>query len=398
MDTPAETGTDLPGVSSDHLEDTRWIEIRRRQRALRTKTTADPQGSPSTITLRSNRLRAAPPPTPLPPADIKIVFRPRGGLDLTSHDPLTLATHLQTQAFLPPHPQDQIRLHLRANFAVISTPLEDRARQYAALSSLRIGNQQYPLATHVAAPANSIAGVVSGLPLDKNINDVLTDLVNFNPHLHILDARRMGSSTLTQVTFNGSRVPYWIRYHMVTLRCTPLKRKTEACPRCWTVGHRADVCPSPAVDKRCTTCGTVNPSPQHLCHPCCIICSGPHPTGDPACPRRYRRPLATRRRNVPARDTPAFSAPRDSPPSTTTVHLTDRPPPVDSGSRTQSSTARPATKSHPYSSHGRPAAQDFASPTYAQVSARGQTPLLPPPLNSPSPRPHSLNNTHLRRQ
>ncbi|KAH9379251.1 hypothetical protein HPB48_003357 [Haemaphysalis longicornis] len=172
MDTPAEGDIDLPGTSTTTADDNRWIEVRRRQRALRTPTAADPQGSSPTTTTRSNHLRSPPPPAPLPPGDIKIVFRPRGGLDLNSLDPLTLATLLQTQAFHPPHPQDQIRLHLRVNFVVISTPLEDRARQYAALNNLRIKNQLYPLATHVVAPPNSTSGVVSRLPLERNADDI----------------------------------------------------------------------------------------------------------------------------------------------------------------------------------------------------------------------------------
>ncbi|KAH9363136.1 hypothetical protein HPB48_011896 [Haemaphysalis longicornis] len=237
-------------------------------------------------TPRCNHLRSAPPPAPLPPGDIKIVFRPRGGLDVNPHDPLTVVNHLQTQAFLLPHSQDQIRLHLRPNFVVITTPLEDRARQNAALYNIHINNQLYPLATHVAAPANSATGVVFGLPLNRNADDVFSDLIHSNP-IFTSSMRFMGSSTLTKVTFNGSRVAYWIRYPMVTLRCAPLKHNTEACPRCWSVVHRADLCPSPAVDNRCNICGTLNTSSQHTYHPRSIMCAGPQPTGGPAYPQRY---------------------------------------------------------------------------------------------------------------
>ncbi|KAH9379250.1 hypothetical protein HPB48_003358 [Haemaphysalis longicornis] len=172
---------------------------------------------------------------------------------------------------------------------------------------------------------------------------------------------------------------------MVTLRCTPLKRKTEACLRCWTVGHLADVCPSAALDNRCTICGTLNPSPQHTCHPRCIICSGPHPKGDPACPLRYRRPPTTCLRIIVDRYNPAFSAPQGHPSSTKTANLTSQPPQTDPGTHFQPSTFMPATKPPPRTSPGRPVSQDSATPTYAQVSARGQTPLRPPPS------PHSTS-------
>ncbi|KAH9367221.1 hypothetical protein HPB48_022708 [Haemaphysalis longicornis] len=199
----------------------------------------------------------------------------------------------------------------------------------------------------------------------------------------------MGSSTLTQltfhgsripqqVTFHGSRVPHWIRYHTVTLRCSPLKRKTVACLRCWTFGHGADVCRSPEVDNRCTISGTLNPSPQHTCHPRCILCSGTHPTGDPACPQRYPRPPSTRRRIIVGRYNPALSAPQGNPLSTKTANLTSRLHQTDSGIHFQPSTFMQATKPPPRTSPGRPVSQDSATPTYPQMSAPGHTPIRHP--------------------
>ncbi|KAH9382491.1 hypothetical protein HPB48_010923 [Haemaphysalis longicornis] len=75
---------------------------------------------------------------------------------------------------------------------------------------------------------------------------------------------------------------------MVTFRCRPAKRKTEVCRLCWSTGHRPDVCPNPDASLRCPRCGLSSPPDEHICHPLSISCSGPHPTGSPACPQRYR--------------------------------------------------------------------------------------------------------------
>lgn len=94
---------------------------------------------------------------------------------------------------------------------------------------------------------------------------------------------------MAQILFNGTRVPFWIRYRAATYRCKPFKRKTEACTACWQPGHLQDVCPNASPPPRCNTCGTPNAAPDHSCLPKCIVCDGPHVTGSADCPRRFQR-------------------------------------------------------------------------------------------------------------
>lgn len=114
--------------------------------------------------------------------------------------------HTSLNTSLPPSPST------RPNEAISTCQLR-RHRSRPHLLSIWISHHSphrqpaYPLATHVAAAANSTAGAVSGLLLGKNIDAVLTDLIQFNPHFHILDARRLGYSTFTQVTFCGDWRP-----------------------------------------------------------------------------------------------------------------------------------------------------------------------------------------------
>ncbi|KAL1474587.1 hypothetical protein MTO96_020574 [Rhipicephalus appendiculatus] len=61
----------------------------------------------------------------------------------------------------------------------------------------------------------------------------------------------------------------------------------EACTRCWTVPHRPDVCPT-NKEETCRKCETVNPPPDHVCIPKCVLCSGSHETGSVQCALRYK--------------------------------------------------------------------------------------------------------------
>lgn len=394
----------------------RWIVVRRRHRAF--ASVVPPKHSPATDNIRKSPSppgrQFVPPQSPLPPSDIKIVLRPRGGLNLSRISPLELAALLQLQAQLPPNREDQLRLHYQSNFIVLSTPHEDRALRYASLTTLSIEGKTYSLATHVPAPTNTCAGVISGLPLDLPLEDIINTLIEHNPHSQIIDARRMGSTPLFQITFNGTRVPYWIRYQMVTFRCRPAKRKTEACHLCWATGHRPDVCPNPNAPPRCPTCGLSSPPDQHNCHPLCIICSGPHPTGSPACPQRYRP------RPPPRRDTRAFGQDVQNCNQLQSVsRKTTAPNKVPNNASQKDFPPLPTEQhqpvNHPTQHHhqslqngcgGSDANRPHAGPpkgpkaTYAQVSSH-HLPATPPshkpsfPANLPDPILHEL---HLLRQ
>lgn len=91
-----------------------WADIRRRQRiyldarngSLQTPASKNPQVSRDA---RNRPARRNPPASPLPETDIKIVLRPRGGLDLRSVAQASLADAIFQKANLPQNPEDQIR-------------------------------------------------------------------------------------------------------------------------------------------------------------------------------------------------------------------------------------------------------------------------------------------------
>lgn len=217
-----------------------------------------------------------------------MVLRPRGGLNLRLVAQASLADAIFQAANLPQDPTDQIRVHQISNYLLISTPSEERAQKYATIQTLTIKNKSYEIATHVSAPANTVMGVIFNIPEGDTPEEITKSILEYNPDLHILAAKRLGSSNTAQILFDGTKVPFWIRYRAAMYRCKPFRRKTEACIACWQPGHRQDVCPNSAPTTRCSKCGAANPAEGHPCVPKCVVCDGQHITGSIDCPKRFQ--------------------------------------------------------------------------------------------------------------
>ncbi|KAH9371059.1 hypothetical protein HPB48_009053 [Haemaphysalis longicornis] len=174
------------------------------------------------------------------------------------------------QAGVSHNDEDQVRIQSTSNFIIVSTPSEDRARNYEKIVTLTVQGKQYATSTHVAAPANTTTGVIFNVPETDTAEQVLDSVCRYNPDLQILDARRLNSSNIVKILFNGTRVPFWVRYRAATYRCKPFRRKTEACTACWQPGHLQDVCPSTQIAQCCPKCGLSSAPDDHECTPKCI--------------------------------------------------------------------------------------------------------------------------------
>ncbi|KAH7943790.1 hypothetical protein HPB52_011741 [Rhipicephalus sanguineus] len=138
----------------------------------------------------------------------------------------------------------------------------------------------------IQAPDNSCKGIVPGRVPGTSSSTLVDELVA--PETQILQARMMGQTNIALVTFEGLKVPRYVRLYGAELRCYPHRPHQLVCKICHKLGHRDDHCPTPHV-VICPTCGTVNPTPLHPCTPHCKSCDGAHPTTDPNCPRRKRQ-------------------------------------------------------------------------------------------------------------
>ncbi|KAL3209720.1 hypothetical protein MRX96_052313 [Rhipicephalus microplus] len=166
------------------------------------------------------------------------------------------------------------------NLAVISTSKSHVADVLYKVRELSLGQRVYPITTYFAAPDISCKGIVPGLvpgtPSSTLVDELLT------PGTQILQAHMMGQ---TNATFEGLKVPHYVRFYGAELHCYPHRPRQLVCKICHPLGHWADHCPTPHV-LICATCGTDNPAPSHPCNPHCRSCDGSHPTSDPNCPRR----------------------------------------------------------------------------------------------------------------
>ncbi|XP_040061983.1 uncharacterized protein LOC120836942 [Ixodes scapularis] len=241
-----------------------------------------------------------PPQLPrLPNDDYKIVIRSRGVLNLSSMSTGKLQDLIfnAAQTNYDAACADQIRINATQNSILISTPSVERARTYFNLHTLCIGEENYPLATYVADPANTSRGIIFDVPEYDTPDNISRYLIDYNHDLAILLARRMGKTNSVLIVFDSPEVPHWVSYHGAPYLCVLFKHKTEACNICWKIGHRADVCPSPRANK-CPRCGIDNPPTDHDCEVKCAVCRGSHPTGFPRCKKRFQEHPAIRRRQA----------------------------------------------------------------------------------------------------
>ncbi|KAG0421011.1 hypothetical protein HPB47_003089 [Ixodes persulcatus] len=154
------------------------------------------------------------------------------------------------------------------------TPDEQRARRYANIKSIVVGNKTYRVGAYAAAPHATVKGVVKGIPLEDLANTINENILNVrNPQARA--AQRIGSSTTIIVAFEGPK-------------CTPYRKHCDVCRTCGKVGQRMDVCPTTEA-KTCKDCGKAAVQ-NHQCNPKCNLCGGPHLTGDGTCSNRFKTP------------------------------------------------------------------------------------------------------------
>lgn len=244
-------------------------------------------------------VKAARMPRTLPREDIKIVMRPRGGLNVARTEASILMSAVLGAVGMPKTQTqgDTICTNGAQNIIIVSTPDEERARRYAGARSLHVGGQNYEISAYRSAPNGTAKGIIRGIAVDDTAEEIVANIVNpANPLA--LDAHRIGTSTTIIVLFAGERVPNYVKYGSILVKCSLYRQHYEVCRQCGKVGHRTDVCPFPNT-KVCFACGTPNPGVNHDkdCKPKCKLCGGPHPTGATGCTNRYKTPyVVTRRR------------------------------------------------------------------------------------------------------
>ncbi|KAK8774532.1 hypothetical protein V5799_010935 [Amblyomma americanum] len=228
---------------------------------------------PQRKNFKSKLLKAARMPE-LPRQDIKIVMRPRVGLNLGEVSRFEIS---------------------RASSQLRTTPNRENAYRYSAVRNLTISVTAHGVSAYETAPHGTVKGVIRGVPMTDTIPEINDDIVqDYNPTA--LQANRIGKTTTVVIAFDGDKVPNYIRYGNLLVECSLYRKQIDMCYLCGRLGHRMDVCPNPE-DKICRGCFMKNPEESHVCtNPKCSLCGGNHLTADKECKARFKTPYVVRKR------------------------------------------------------------------------------------------------------
>ncbi|XP_070388418.1 uncharacterized protein [Dermacentor albipictus] len=234
----------------------------------------------------------------LPKEQIKVIVRPKGGLDVSKADVVLLAQALAMAAALPEHQtkEDTVCPNKVQNILIIATPHASNARAYARLNKIHTKYGAYEVSAYVAAPEDTCKGVIRHIDPCHDEATLRNMIVNErNPTA--LEARRIKDSHVVVILFRGMRVPNHVICGTALLPCSLYRRQVDVFHACGHVGHRADVCISSEEERgKCRGCGKAKSDneEEHQCTPKCEACGGPHVTGDRTCKKRYQIPYIVR--------------------------------------------------------------------------------------------------------
>ncbi|CAN7940471.1 unnamed protein product [Ixodes pacificus] len=201
-------------------------------------------------------------PIDMPKEDTKIVMRPRGGLNVARMEVSIIMSVVMTAARVTKEDAkaDTICTNAQQNIIMVSTPDERRATVYSKVKPFNIGGRTYEVSAYRTAPDGTVKGVIRGIAVDDTPKGIAENIVNPYSPLAV-EAHRIGNTTTVIVLFAGQKVPNYVKYGSILVRCGLYRKHFDVGKHCGRVGHRRDVCPNPNT-RVCFGCGVANASPS----------------------------------------------------------------------------------------------------------------------------------------
>ncbi|KAL1441986.1 hypothetical protein MTO96_000984 [Rhipicephalus appendiculatus] len=215
----------------------------------------------------------------LPEDHRRIVIRPRDGLDLRKAGHCKVAEAIMAAAKITygAAGEDIVCPNVIQNIVVVSTPLEEHAKNYVRIKEIKVGEKVYNVNAYYSAGDGYCKGVIRNV--DREITEQeLNAMIVHSGNPTAMQAKRIKDTGSVVIVFEGYEVPNHIKFGSVLLKCYLYRWQVDVCYICAKVGHRADVCPTPEK-KTCRGCGVENPTDSHECKAKCKLCGQGHPTG-----------------------------------------------------------------------------------------------------------------------
>ncbi|KAH7945784.1 hypothetical protein HPB49_020558 [Dermacentor silvarum] len=164
----------------------------------------------------------------LPKNEIKIIVRPKGALNIPKvGSPTVTAAIFQATQLSPEETQDDtICPNVQQNIVVISTPRPLNADRYVRMKSIHVNGVTHEVNAYEAAPDNTTKGVIRGIPLTDNAQEIDVNIINARNPL-ALAAKRIGSTTTVVIAFDGPSVPYLVRYGATLIPCSLYRKQID---------------------------------------------------------------------------------------------------------------------------------------------------------------------------
>ncbi|KAH7948347.1 hypothetical protein HPB52_020718 [Rhipicephalus sanguineus] len=188
---------------------------------------------------------------PLPREETKVVVRPTGGLCISKVGPSVMAEAIWGAAGLDPDDRnmDTMCPNPLQNIMVVSTPSPENVKRYVNVEAITVAGQDHEVSAYVAAPHATCKGVIRGIPLSDGPETIDRKIVNAKNPL-ALGAKRIKSAGVIIALFDGHKVPNYVSYGGILLKCTLYMKQVDVCYACGRLGHRSDVCPTPDASVR----------------------------------------------------------------------------------------------------------------------------------------------------